>query len=98
MPAKASSITMAIRTHLELVDSALAESASRKSKLMAKSTVLRDFPGAYAQARYGFALGTASIGELWLQNNNGVIMHLKAKREGLMLSLGGDAVVIEMNQ
>lgn len=30
----------------------------------------------------------------WLQNNNGVIMHLKAKREGLMLSLGGDAVVI----
>ena len=58
---------------------------------------LRDFPGAYAQARYGFALGTASTGELWLQNNNGVIMHLKAKREGLMLSLGGDAVVIEMN-
>jgi hypothetical protein len=25
-------------------------------------------------------------------------MHLKAKREGLMLSLGGDAVVIELNQ
>ena len=25
---------------------------------------LRDFPGAYAQARYGFALGTASTGEL----------------------------------
>ena len=27
-----------------------------------------------------------------------VIMHLKAKRQGLMLSLGGDAVVIQMNQ
>jgi hypothetical protein len=25
-----------------------------------------------------------------------VIMHLKAKREGLMLSLGGDAVVVSM--
>jgi hypothetical protein len=59
---------------------------------------LRDFAGAYAQARYGFALGRASTGELWLQNNSGVIMHLKAKREGLMLSLGGDAVVIQMNQ
>jgi hypothetical protein len=43
-------------------------------------------------------LGRASTGELWLQNNSGVIMHLKAKREGLMLSLGGDAVVIQMNQ
>jgi hypothetical protein len=25
-------------------------------------------------------------------------MHLVAKRQGLMLSLGGDAVVIKMNQ
>jgi hypothetical protein len=59
---------------------------------------LGDFAGAYVQTRYGFALGNASGGELWLQNRNGVIMHLKAKREGLMLSLGGDAVVIEMNE
>jgi hypothetical protein len=33
-----------------------------------------------------------------LKNSNGVIMHLVAKREGLMLSLGGDAVVIKMTQ
>jgi hypothetical protein len=59
---------------------------------------VRDFAGAYAQARYGLALGTASTGDLWLQNDKGVIMHLRAKREGLMLSLGGDAVVIQMNQ
>jgi hypothetical protein len=59
---------------------------------------LSDFPGAYAQGRYGFALGTTSAGDLWLQNEHGVIMRLKAKREGLMLSLGGDAVVISMNQ
>jgi hypothetical protein len=73
------------------------------SKIEAKGEVyglqrLRDFDGAYAQARYGFALGTASAGDLWLQNRKGVVMHLKAKREGLMLSLGGDAVVIELNQ
>jgi hypothetical protein len=43
-------------------------------------------------------LGNASTGDLWLQNANGVIMHLAAKRQGLMLSLGGDAVVIQMKQ
>jgi hypothetical protein len=59
---------------------------------------LGQFPGTYGQARYGFAIGTASGGDLWLQNEAGVIMHLKAKRTGLMLSLGGDAVVIKMRQ
>ena len=56
------------------------------------------FPGAYAQGRYGFAIGRASGGDLWLKNNTGVVMHLKAKREGLMLRLGGDAIVISMDQ
>ena len=31
-------------------------------------------------------------------NDTGVIMHLVAKRTGLMLSLGGDAIVIRMKQ
>jgi len=57
---------------------------------------LSQFGGTYGEARYGFALGTASAGDLWLQNEAGVIMHLKARREGLMLSLGGDAMVISM--
>jgi hypothetical protein len=59
---------------------------------------LQNFPGAYGQARYGFVIGNTSGGDLWLQNEKGVIMHLKAKRTGLMLSLGGDAVVISMSQ
>ena len=59
---------------------------------------LQDFPGTYAQGRYGFAIGETSAGDLWLKNGNGVVMHLKAKRTGLMLSLGGDAVVITMRQ
>jgi hypothetical protein len=62
---------------------------------------LRDvaqFAGAYGEARYGFVFGTKSAGDLWLQNEAGVIMHLHAKREGLMLSLGGSAVVITMQQ
>ena len=57
---------------------------------------LSQFAGSYAQASYGFVFGTKSAGDLWMQNEAGVIMHLKAKRTGLMLSLGGDAVVINM--
>src|SRR3984893_14103487 len=43
------------------------------SKIEAKGEVyglqrLRDFPGAYVQARYGFALGNTSGGDLWLKN------------------------------
>ncbi len=63
-----------------------------------KLTQLANFPGTYAQARYGFAFGNKSSGDLWLQNESGVILDLKAKRTGLMLTLGGDAVVISMPQ
>jgi hypothetical protein len=41
-------------------------------------------------------VGNRSAGDLWLQNEAGVILHIKAKREGLMLSLGGDAMVISL--
>jgi hypothetical protein len=61
-------------------------------------TELSEFPGTYGQARYGFAIGSTSAGDLWLQNEAGVILHLKAKRTGLILSLGGDAVVITLKQ
>jgi hypothetical protein len=59
---------------------------------------LAQFPGAYDEARYGAVIGDASTGDLWLENNAGVVMHLKAKREGLMLSLGADVVDIRMGQ
>ena len=57
-------------------------------------TDISQFPGAYAQGRYGFAFGDKSGGDLWLKNDQGVVLDLQAKRTGLMLSLGGDAVVI----
>jgi hypothetical protein len=57
-------------------------------------TQLSQFPGAYVQGRYGFAFGDRSAGDFWLKNDKGVILHLNAKRTGLMLSLGGDAVDI----
>ncbi|MDT8343828.1 MAG: hypothetical protein RQ752_05300 [Thermohalobaculum sp.] len=55
---------------------------------------LEDFSGAYVQARYGLAAGTKSAGELWLENASGVGLRLDARREGLALSLGGDAIYI----
>ncbi len=57
---------------------------------------LSQFAGSYVQGRYGFALGTTSRGDLWLKNNDGVVLHLHAKRTGLMLTLGGDVIVIDL--
>jgi hypothetical protein len=54
--------------------------------------------GAYAQGRYGFALGTMNGGDLCLKNNDRDTLHLKAKHTGLILSLVSDAVVISLKQ
>lgn len=51
--------------------------------------------GAYAQGRYGCAFATKSGCDLWLRHEAAVIMQ-QAKREGLILSLGGDAVVVSI--
>jgi hypothetical protein len=59
---------------------------------------LSDFPGTYFQTRYGFAPATKSAGSLWLKNGKNLTMHLVAERTGLMLTLGGDAVVIRMKE
>jgi hypothetical protein len=55
------------------------------------------FVGAYAQGRMGITLGASDNGGLWLENEAGVVMQLKAEREGIALSMGGDAIYIEMN-
>jgi hypothetical protein len=72
------------------------------SKMTARGTVYNmasvdDFPGAYLQARYGLAIGDLSAGELVLENARGVVLRLKAERTGLALSLGGDAVYIDLD-
>ncbi|MGK7871725.1 hypothetical protein [Falsiroseomonas sp. E2-1-a20] len=54
------------------------------------------FPGTYAQVRVGAVAGSASVGEMWLQNEAGVILRLRARRAGLMLAIGADAVRITM--
>jgi hypothetical protein len=61
-------------------------------------TDIAQFPGTYGRARAGFALGTLSGGQLWLQNGNGVTMRLQAARTGLMLSLGADAMIVTLDR
>ena len=56
---------------------------------------VEDFAGAFGQARAGIALGYDSAGSLWLENPQGVYMKLEAKRAGVMLSLGADAVYVK---
>ena len=58
---------------------------------------LSDFEGVYGQARYGAAVAEKSAGELWLHNASGVFLRLAAKRSGLILSLGADAIYIHLN-
>ena len=58
---------------------------------------LEDFPGAYGQARLGFAAGEESGGDMWLQNDVGVYIELDAEREGLILAGGVDAIYIELD-
>jgi hypothetical protein len=54
---------------------------------------LEDFPGTYGQARMGYAAGSSTSGtSLWLESPTGVVLELKAKREGLALAMGADAV------
>lgn len=70
------------------------------SRMEATGTVynlhrLDQFPGAYGSARYGAAFGDQGGGQLWLENPHGVILELRARRQGLAVSLGADAVIID---
>jgi hypothetical protein len=60
-------------------------------------TRIEDIAGSYAQARAGAVVGTRQIqGGLWLENAQGVQIHLVPQRRGVALQLGADAMVIEL--
>jgi hypothetical protein len=56
-----------------------------------------DFGGVYGQAGASYALGQESAGTLWLENPKGVHLRLRAEREGIILSIGADGVIIKMD-
>jgi hypothetical protein len=57
---------------------------------------LQEFEGVYGQARMGWAVGEQGKGQMWLQNSNGVYLRLRARRQGLALSLGADGMVVRL--
>ncbi len=59
---------------------------------------LADFSGDYVSGQYGIVVGEASAGAMWLKNEHDVVLHLKAKREGLMLAVAADAIKIRLDE
>ena len=59
---------------------------------------LEDFEGAYGEARIGIVAGDVQTkSQFWIQNPNGVYIHLVGTREGVALSLGADAIYIKFD-
>jgi len=56
------------------------------------------FSGAYIQGTRRLAIAGSATGDLWLKNNNGVMMHLAARNAGLILSTGRFEVFIELTR
>ena len=57
---------------------------------------ISDLDGVYGQVRVGWALANQGNGRLWLENDKGVVLRLRTKRQGLMLAVGADAVRIRL--
>ena len=56
------------------------------------------FPGTFAQGAVGFSATNQGEGHLWLQNQNGVVMHLQTSQQGLGLTAGVSGILISMDQ
>ncbi len=63
-----------------------------------KLSTLADFPGRYTQSTGAAGLNTSGSRDLWLQNDAGVIMHLRGTSTGAMLTLGREEVFVRMLQ
>jgi len=58
---------------------------------------LTDFNGRYTQWSGRAGLSGSGAGDLWLENNSGVIMHLSGETQGFLLSLGKEEVVVRLD-
>ena len=63
-----------------------------------KLASIAEFPGRYTQSTGPAGLSTSGGSDLWLQNNAGVIMHLRGSSTGAMLTLGRDEILIRLDQ
>lgn len=56
---------------------------------------VKDFPGVYVAAEAGITV-VKGKGGIWLKNDKGVVLHLKASAKGLALNLGVEGLKITM--
>ena len=63
-----------------------------------KLSDVSQFPGAWIQGNGNLVVSTLANGELWLQNNHGVVMRLSAQQAGITLSNGRYEIFIHMGQ
>jgi hypothetical protein len=63
-----------------------------------KLSDVSQFPGAWIQGTGSLAITTKATGELWLENRNGVVMHLTAAQAGLTFSAGRYEIFIRLSQ
>ncbi|HEX9167348.1 MAG TPA: hypothetical protein VF886_00250 [Roseiarcus sp.] len=59
---------------------------------------LSQFSGAWIQGNGNLAISVRATGELWLENNHGVVMRLNAEQAGLSLSAGRYTLFIELSR
>jgi hypothetical protein len=57
----------------------------------------KQFEGRYTQGSGPAGLSQSGEGQLWLQNNNGVIMHLYSTSSGVLLSIGKEEIIIRLS-
>lgn len=55
-----------------------------------------DFAGVYGAVRSGFAVGKMGKGAMAMENEKGVVIHLRGTAEGVRFNLGADGVKISM--
>jgi hypothetical protein len=62
-----------------------------------KLTKVADFAGRYTQGSGKAGLAEGGSGQLWLQNEAGVIMHLYSTSKGVLLSFGKEEIIVRLS-
>jgi len=62
-----------------------------------KLSNVNDFQGRYTQGSGPAGLSQGGEGQLWLQNNHGVIMHLYSTSKGVLLSIGKEEIIVRLS-
>ncbi len=63
-----------------------------------KLASVSDFGGRYTEGTGAAGIETSGREDLWLQNNAGVIMHLRGNASGVTLSLGREEILVRLAQ